>query len=261
MILELPSNLTFRASYQEIDSFYTHAKSYFDPLLETAPPGLANGWFVGELDFFALQRGLYSGTVSSMFWSLLVALLVILITSRNLVISFFASATIGSIICVTVSSLVLLGWELDILESITVSIAVGLSVDYTAHYAIAYLQAKPRDDRYRRVELAVSRTGPAIALAALTTLVAGLGLLPASVLIYYKFGVFLMLTTASSWLLSTYFFIPLLSIAGPQEGCCDFPFRCKFSDRQEQSNSVTMTETSTYTPSSHFEMTERLTSK
>lgn len=238
-------------------NLYEEATSYFEPILQEAPPGLSNGWIISDLEFFALQTGLYFGTVSSMGLSLLVALLVIFITSRNLLISFFASVSIGIIITVTVACLVLIGWELDILESVTVSIAVGLSVDFTAHYAIAYLTVKPCDDRCRRVELTISHTCPAITLAALTTFIAGLGLLPATVLIYYKFGAFLMITTASSWLISTYFFIPLLSIAGPQGTCCSVSLKCRSSEPSE--SSAVMTETSTFTPSSHQEIIEKST--
>ncbi|CAL8312007.1 unnamed protein product [Lota lota] len=34
--------------------------------------------------------------------------------------------------------LVLLGWELNVLESVTISVAVGLSVDFDVHYGVAY---------------------------------------------------------------------------------------------------------------------------
>ena len=262
VIISFQSNLTYSATFQQIQKFYDDTEAYFDPWLKAAPPGLAGGWIISDLEFFALQKGLYKGSISSVGWSLLVGLLVILVTTRNLLISLFASVTIASIIFVTIGSLVLMGWELNILESVTVSIAVGLSVDFTAHYAIAYLQATPADDRTRRVESAVSHVCPAIALAALTTFVAGAGMLPATVLVYTKFGVFLMITMAVSWIFSTYFFLPILTICGPKNDCCSL--KCKqhpAAGIESTDRSLMLTETSTCSPpiSSNFEVIERST--
>ena len=43
--------------------------------------------------------------------------------------------------------MVWLGWELNILESVVVSLSIGLSVDFTLHYAIMYKLAT-ETDRY-----------------------------------------------------------------------------------------------------------------
>jgi len=262
VIISFQSNLTYSASFQEIQRFYDDTEKYFQPWLQTAPPSLSGGWIISDLEFFALQKGLYKGSISSVGWSLLVGLLVILITTRNILVSLFVSITIASIIFVTIGSLVLLGWELNILESVTVSIAVGLSVDFTAHYAIAYLQATPNNDRVRGVEAVASHVCPAITLAALTTFIAGAGMLPATVLVYTKFGVFLMITMAVSWVYSTYFFLPTLTICGPENDCCGMSCKLVNPAVQESTDrSLMLTETSTCSPpiSSNYEIIERST--
>lgn len=71
-----------------------------------------------------------------------VSFLALLVTTLNLLISLYAILTIACIIMVTVGTLVLLGWKLNVLESITVSVAIGLAVDFTLHYGIAYRLVK-----------------------------------------------------------------------------------------------------------------------
>nr|CAB3238098.1 protein dispatched homolog 1-like [Phallusia mammillata] len=227
LIVEMPTTQPLSASFKEMDVFYTHLEQFLSPLLRSAPFGLASGWFIGDFQFYSLQKGLYDGTLTSVGLSLLVAQFVILVTSRNIAIALFANLSVACVIFVTAASLVLLGWELNVLESVTISIAVGLAVDFTAHYAIAYIVAPSSGDRQQRVEFAASRMGAAISMAALTTFIAGAGLLPSNVLAYNHFGVFIMLVMAASWLYSNYFFLPVLSAIGPQGSCCDL--RCSSS--------------------------------
>ena len=255
MIVGFNSNVSFAASFEEVQHFFDGAKQEFLSWLKTAPFGLSGGWMVSDWEYFALQKGLYQGALASVGWSLLVGLVVIFISSHNIIVSLFASLTISAIIFSTVAFLVLLGWELNILESVTISIAVGLAVDFTAHYAIAYISTAFNCDRVRRVEIAIFRMAPAISLAAMTSLIAGAGMLPATVLIYHKFGVFLIITISSSWFLSTYFFLPLLSICGPQQCCVDNWFSAR------RDGNSTVINTSSYLPSSseRQEVVERTT--
>jgi predicted RND superfamily exporter protein len=39
---------------------------------------------------------------------------------------------------VTVAILVLFGWTLNVVESIAVSVAIGLAVDFSLHYGVQY---------------------------------------------------------------------------------------------------------------------------
>ena len=258
VIVSLYTNISHSASFEEVRELYRMSKQFFQPVLNRAPLSMSGGWLVSDFDFFALQQGLYDGSIASVCWSLLVGLVIFLVSTRNIVISCFATITIACIILVTTGSLVLLGWELNILESVTVSIAVGLSVDFTAHYAIAYLQSDHCHDRKQQVEEAISHVCPAIALAALTTFIAGAAMLPSTVLIYHKVGVFLMVLMTASWLYSTYFFLPLLAVCGPQKNC--WKISCRHT-HDTGDRGVMMTETSTCSPSTscRHELVERST--
>lgn len=219
VILEFPSTQRYTGAYDEVAHFYTTVETWMDAELRTAPPGLrGNAWFVSDLEFYSLQHGLYQGTITAIGLSIGVVCVALIVTTCNVTITLLANITIAFTILVVVGTLVLMGWELNILESVTISIAIGLSVDFTVHYAVAYL-LPPCTDRITRVENSLSSMGPAIALAALTTFLAGMCMVPAEVTAYYKFGIFLMLTMTVSWFYSTYFFQALCCVLGPDDSC------------------------------------------
>lgn len=190
--------------------------------LQDAPEGLSHGWFISNLEFYDLQDSLSDGTLVAMALSVAVAFSVMLLTTWNVVISLYAIASIAGTIFVTVGSLVLLGWELNVLESVTISVAVGLSVDFAVHYGVAYRLA-PDVDREGKVVFSLGRMGSAIAMAAFTTFVAGAMMMPSDVLAYTQLGTFMMLIMCVSWAFATFFFQCLCRCLGPQGACGQIP--------------------------------------
>lgn len=190
--------------------------------LRYAPPGLSHGWFISNLEFYDLQDSLSDGTLVAMALSVAVAFSVMLLTTWNVIISLYAIVSIAGTIFVTVGSLVLLGWELNVLESVTISVAVGLSVDFAVHYGVAYRLA-PEPDREGKVIFSLSRMGSAIAMAALTTFVAGAMMMPSTVLAYTQLGTFMMLIMCISWAFATFFFQCMCRCLGPQGTCGQIP--------------------------------------
>lgn len=190
--------------------------------LRFAPEGLSHGWFISNLEFYDLQDSLSGGTLVAMALSVAVAFSVMLLTTWNVIISLYAILSIAGTIFVTVGSLVLLGWELNVLESVTISVAVGLSVDFAVHYGVAYRLA-PFPDREGKVVFSLSRMGSAIAMAALTTFVAGAMMMPSTVLAYTQLGMFMMLIMCISWAFATFFFQCMCRCMGPQGTCGQIP--------------------------------------
>ena len=77
------------------------------------------------------------------------SLLALCVSTRSLGLSLLAILTVFLIILTTIAVLVLLGWELNILESVIITLAIGLSVDFTLHYGIMYRLAGHGDrDRW-----------------------------------------------------------------------------------------------------------------
>ena len=212
--LAFPTGIQFTNDYKTVDNLWSGIQEISSSVLDKAPEGMKNGWAISWLRFYALQKNLGSSTITSLAVSLTIAFGVMLLTSLNWVISVYAIVTIICILATTIGSLVLDGWELNILESIVISVAVGLSVDFTLHYGVAYTVSSEQGRR-DQVKYALSHIGPAVTLAALTTFIAGVFMMFSTVLAYFQLGQFLTLVMAISWLFATLFFMSLCYFAGP----------------------------------------------
>ncbi|XP_076048316.1 protein dispatched homolog 1-like [Oratosquilla oratoria] len=218
VVVEYDSNYLWTVSYDEMHQFYNEVETWVQRKLETAPPSMKGGWFTSYLSFYDLQRSLSIGTGVALGVAVGVALTVLLLTTLNLLISLLATFTIAAIMFTSIGILVLLGWRLNILESITVSVAIGLAVDFTLHYGVTY-RLSPEPDRESSVIWAVARMGSPVFMAATTTVVAGAFMLPSQVLAYIQIGTFIVVIMTASYLYSTLFFLSLLRLFGPEAGC------------------------------------------
>ena len=236
LVVEFNSKQAFSFNYKQMKDFYIYMNEWVSKELAQAPIGMKNGWFISHLDFYNLQNTLASGTQVAIGVALAVTLVMAFMTTLNLLITVYAIITIAGIIFCTIACLVFLGWQLNILESVIIGISIGLSIDFTLHYGMAY-RLSPDLDREQRVACSISRMGSPVAMAALTTFMAGALVMPSTVLAYKQLGIFLMILMSISWLMSTFFFPSLLRCAGPQGGfgqyhwpSCD----CCSCDRRER---------------------------
>ncbi|CAF1476566.1 unnamed protein product, partial [Didymodactylos carnosus] len=116
-----------------------------------APEHLKHAWFSSPgFAFYGVQRELLVGSYSSLVASLGIALLVLFLTSGNLFIAFYALVTITFAIAVSIAIFAALGWELGIVEAIIVIMSVGLSVDFTVHFGVAYIHTNEKDIHHVR---------------------------------------------------------------------------------------------------------------
>ncbi len=171
-------------AYHETNDFYQMIEDFMQE--EKAPKSVSNGWFTGKFRFYDLQLALTKGTYISISLSLAVAFIVMLVTSLNILLTVYAIVTIAITIFLTVAVMVILGWELNILESLTISLAVGLSIDFSIHYGIAY-RLSDNHHRILRVKDSFTKVGQPVAMAAITTFLAGIVIcLPDSLNICYS---------------------------------------------------------------------------
>ena len=59
-----------------------------------------------------------------------------LLTSLNVIVTFYTIFTIFLIISAAAGTLVLLRWELNIVKPVALTMAVGLAIDFCIHYGI-----------------------------------------------------------------------------------------------------------------------------
>ena len=225
--------------YELQKSHYMEIQQFLQKQLETAPQGLKTGFFHAWTKFalYDLQNAIAQGTFYSVGVSLIVAFSLMLITSRNVLLAIYAIVTIALAIMSTVASVVLLGWTLNVIESITISMAVGLSIDFTIHYGVAYRLSSQRDAK-SRVNESFKRVGGAVAMAALTTFVTGAAVMPSRILLYTKLGTFLMLCMTFSWTYATFFFQSVCWIIGPRGNFCQLGMHCLRPCRKNSSSAA-----------------------
>ena len=219
--VQFDSNQTFSRSYAEIDGFFHNVESWTREQMASAPRGMRGGWFVSFLDFYALQESLLWGTRDSLLIALGLVLIVMVVATSSFRVAVFALITIAAIILVTAAILVAAGWDLNVLESVTLTVGIGLAIDTTLHYAVAFRlhqPASPSEDaasqRRETVRSTLTTMAPAVTLAAFTTALAGAMMTPASILAYVQLGVFLVVIMLISWIFSTFFFLSLLRYFG-----------------------------------------------
>ena len=126
-----------------------------------------------------------------------------------------------SVLISVVAMLVILGWDLGSIESILIGIIAGFSVDYVVHLAHAYEIAD--GDTYDRITEAFSDLGISVFNGMITSVVASIPLFFCQLQFFAKFGTFLCLTIAFSWIFANFGFMSVLAqlkIPVKSEGKC-----------------------------------------
>lgn len=223
LVVEYESTQPYTMAYTELELFQKRIQVWFDEAMKSAPVGMQNAWFTSDLGFFDLQQTLSQDTILAIIVAMLVSLIVLLLVTLNLLISLYAIITVTFTIFTTIAILVLMNWKLNVLESISVSTAIGLTIDFSLHYG-NYYRMSPELDREQATRHALSRMIGPTAMAAITTGAAGAFMLPSRVLAYIKIGKFLVIVMTISWLFATFFLMSLLRLFGPQYGFGQYNF-------------------------------------
>jgi protein dispatched 1 len=136
-------------------------------------------------------------------------------------VAFFASLSIMCVLISVVGMLVILGWDLGSIESILIGIIAGFSVDYVVHLAHAYEIAD--GDTNDRITEAFSDLGISVFNGMITSVAASIPLFFCQLQFFAKFGTFLCLTIAFSWIFANFGFMSVLAalkIPITSEGRC-----------------------------------------
>ncbi|KAL3781799.1 hypothetical protein ACHAWO_000866 [Cyclotella atomus] len=149
-----------------------------------------------------------------------IAFVVLMISTHVFHIALFASISIICVLISVVGVMVMLGWSLGSIESILIAIIAGFSVDYVVHLAHAYEIAK--GDTHQRITEAFGDLGISVFNGMITSVVASIPLFFCQLQFFAKFGTFLCLTIAFSWLYANFWYMSLLAtlkIPLKEQGC------------------------------------------
>lgn len=213
LIIEYQSNRLYTDSFSKMDKFFADIDEWITWQINmTAPIGLKSGWFISsDLDLLALQTELNQSTTSSIILEVVFAMMALLLGTRDLVLTLAGSLTIGTIIIITVAILIVLRWTLGVAESILITLTIGLSIDFALHYCIAFSESRSTGSNFGTTHKILSEVGSPIALATLTTSVAGFVIVWSEILAYQQLGIFLILIASTSWMASTFLLLPMLA--------------------------------------------------
>ncbi|XP_021574164.1 protein dispatched homolog 2 [Carlito syrichta] len=225
LVLQFQTNFQYSPDYNETHHFYTEVSHWLAVELGTAPPGLRHGWFTSRLELYSLQHSLSTEPAVVLGLALALAFATLLLGTWNVPLSLFSVAAVAGTVLLTVGLLVLLEWQLNTAEALFLSASVGLSVDFTVNYCISY-HLCPHPDRLSRVAFSLRQTSCATAVGAAALFAAGVLMLPATVLLYRKLGIILMMVKCVSCGFASFFFQSLCCFFGPEKNCGQILWPC-----------------------------------
>merc|ERR1712054_223002 len=145
------------------------------------------------------------------------AFVVLLFATQHLRVAVFATLTILCTLLSVSGCMAMFGWTLGTIEAILISITAGFSVDYVVHLAHAMVQkdnGHGPDAGEKSVREAFSEMGVLVLSGMTTSIGASIFLFACQVQFFAKFGAFLCITIAFSWIYADFFFPALVATFG-----------------------------------------------
>lgn len=144
------------------------------------------------------------------------AFLVILVATQQLIIALAAFVSIACILSTVLACMQLAGYELGTITSICITILAGFAVDYVVHLAHAFNHStKPSRDE--KVQEAFEVIGVSVLSGMTTSVLAAAVLLTCSLQFFAKFGFFLIVTVVAAWIWGNCFFMSIMRMIGPDD--------------------------------------------
>jgi len=148
-----------------------------------------------------------------------VAFLVLVASTRNIILAVIAVISVGSIVmCVLGFCKSAMDWDLGIGEAIAGVIVIGYSVDYVVHLAHIYREAAAhgKSTREERAAFAVQNMGSTVFAGALTTAGSGVVMFVCYLTFFFKMALLICMTIVFSFLFSMGFFMSIVFMVGPE---------------------------------------------
>jgi len=221
--ITVPASLTmeWNSGLQERREVINRVINFVDAQQESTPPELGHLTYDGEHQFLwadtmeALRESLFEGLAICF----PIAFVVLLFSTENLLVALYAIVGIALIVASVLGTIeYIYGWDLGVVESLMGNLVVGFSVDYTIHLGHMFVAAGTEHDLQKsldRFSFAIRKMGGTVIGGAVTTLGAGLFMLPCQLVVFHKLGLLMVTTIFFSLLYSFGFVMPLLAAAGP----------------------------------------------
>lgn len=219
LTVDARASILFSSPIATIDDEWNRFEAFFKTEKLTAPADagvdfmhVSPMWWWFDTNTQMLNTALGAAAIAIAF-----SAVIVLISSRSLILTLFSGACIIYVLAAATASLVGLGWELGFLESVCFAILVGISCDFVIHFGHAYIHHKGKVDKQVRTKYAVIHMGPSILAAALTTMSAAVVMLFCKITFFTKFAMILLMTILHATIGSFVVYIVLNDLFGPSE--------------------------------------------
>eukprot|EP00441_Pelagodinium_beii_P047546 CAMPEP_0197622544 /NCGR_PEP_ID=MMETSP1338-20131121/2808_1 /TAXON_ID=43686 ORGANISM="Pelagodinium beii, Strain RCC1491" /NCGR_SAMPLE_ID=MMETSP1338 /ASSEMBLY_ACC=CAM_ASM_000754 /LENGTH=1119 /DNA_ID=CAMNT_0043192285 /DNA_START=159 /DNA_END=3518 /DNA_ORIENTATION=+ len=230
IIVTVTSQLQSRASHssEKLSKAYNAFEDWISELNDESgrlgAPTTANKVFqVSDGDFngpnwvWMHTQGLFrESAITGACVGTVLAFIVILCATQQIIIACSAFITIASILVTVIAMMKIANYELGSTTSICITILAGLSVDYVVHLAHAYNDSEA-DGRAEKFQEAFDVIGVSVLSGMITSLLASLVLLMCQLQFFAIFGFFMIFTVTWAWLWGNMFFMCLMRLCGPDK--------------------------------------------
>lgn len=165
--------------------------------------------------FLFISQVLVQSAVNGILMGLGLTLPLLIIMTTNWIVALMCCLTISLITVGVIGIIPLAGWKLGILESLNLTLVVGLAVDYVVHLADGYVRSQ-KHSRGDRVRDTLGHVGISVLSGACTTIGASIFMLFARILFFFQFGIFMFCTIGLSIFYALFFFTTVLALVGPE---------------------------------------------
>jgi multidrug efflux pump subunit AcrB len=162
----------------------------------------------------AHRGGAVNGVIYGVVISSVIALVCLLIFTSNFLVALLAIFSQIATMFSTLAMYWLAGWTMGVIEAISITVLVGLSIDYFFHLAEAY-SVSGDYGRRERTRDALTRMGISVLAGAITTAGSVALVLGAQIEIFFKFGLIVVVNTLFSIVWVYVFFCAYLTTVGP----------------------------------------------
>jgi hypothetical protein len=208
------ANTIGRPYFEETEAF---AVSVADRANDIGLPHMSGMFQTADGVWVSMQmdKVLQDTAILGMALSLLLAAIVLLISTANWWVTLLAMVSLACVVASFVALFVLAEFQLEIVSSITFAVLVGLASDYSIHVAIGY-HSSLEPTRFGKVRSSLVELGVSVASACVTTAGASSLLLFAEITFFSKFGIFMVMIALLSAFFAFFGLTTLLMIVGPE---------------------------------------------
>jgi len=204
--------------YEDLDKLWHQMSDFETDFNNRAAPSVSRSFFSSRILWWYDSSGqtVYTAYAGSAI-ALAAAFIVVLLSSRSLLLTILSTLTILCVLVSVSAILVGLGWSLGFVEAICFSVVIGLSVDYVIHFGHAWSFLPGNVRREDRTKYALITMGPSILASACTTMISATFGFFGVIAFFQKFSEILLFTVLQATLCSFLFFLALLACFGPAE--------------------------------------------